>query len=254
MADASHMDKPKIVKNDSQINPLGVSWGHGLFDQNTKGVPASQMSVLESPCELSGYAAMGAFLAEGLSKGEKVALVALQEPSLLMDKFQSVGFDFSGAVREERLFVFSFQPEVLHEMGLSHDLADFWKEFCYLCQGAPARMVLLNLDSLINTNSPMLTNSSAQKISTLSSYLAECGTTVLGHFIHYKTSSYTELSIAFRKTMAAYFRMTRLAGQEFDLQTLKTAWFFHPDDKVNLVLQQGKGFDDQAPASDSAAA
>ena len=170
-----------------------VNWGIQTADHFFGGIPANYLSVVESPNEIIGLASIGSFLAEGVRQEEKCCLVCLESPELVTEKLQSIGFDFSGAIREERMIVLSFQPEILHEIGMSHDTKSLWQEIVLLCHGSPARLALLSIHSLVNTHSPMLMNNSAQKIATLSQYLSDSGTTVLSQFVHYQSSIYTEL-------------------------------------------------------------
>ena len=79
-----------------------VNWGIQTADHFFGGIPANYLSVVESPNEIIGLASIGSFLAEGVRQEEKCCLVCLESPELVTEKLQSIGFDFSGAIREER--------------------------------------------------------------------------------------------------------------------------------------------------------
>ncbi len=152
-----------------------VHWGIQSADHFFGGIPANYLSVIESSNEIIGLAAIGCFLTEGIRQNEKCCLICLESPELVTEKLQSIGYDFSGAIREERVIVLSFQPEILHELGMSHDMKSLWQEIVLLCHGSPARLAILSIDSLLNTHSSMLMNNSAQKIATISQYLSDSG-------------------------------------------------------------------------------
>lgn len=238
---------------DNQIKK-SIHWELLSNDQTFGGLPANYMSVVESPNEIIGLAAIGSFLVGGLNQNEKCCLLCLETPELVTEKLHSLGYDFSGAIREERLIILSFQPEILHELGMSHDMKSLWQEIVLLCHGSPARLAILSIDSLINTHSSMLMSNSAQKIATISQYLSDSGTTILSQFVHYQSSIYSELSIALQKTMAAYYKISHSDHETFFLECLKNAWFIQSKEKISFKLQQGHGICEITPIKSQSAA
>lgn len=106
----------------------------------------------------------GFFLEDGLQCGERVALLSFEHPDLLFSRFSEAGLLFGGALETEQLIYLYYKPDVAHSISLSVDYRELFGEVVRLGGERVQRLVLFNVDALINANSEHLVHTSLHQL------------------------------------------------------------------------------------------
>lgn len=136
----------------SEFYPL-----YGNFLENT-------VNILKVPDLKQAALAAGMFLAGGLENNEQVAVVSFEHPDQLFSRLAEAGLNLSDALQSEQLIYLYYKPDVAHSLSLSVDYRELFREFTRLGGEEVKRLVLFNVDALINANSEHLVQTSLHQL------------------------------------------------------------------------------------------
>ncbi len=223
-----------------------VSWGTEAFDRLSGGVPAQLMSVLETPDHHSGNVVLGQFIYEGLRQGESCALISFESPLSFLENFRNWDIDFTDYLESEKFYFLNYQPNIAYEAGLTHDYESILNEIRGMCGGKmPQRVVIHQVDTLVNLNNPLLINVSAQKLAAAALSYGHERPTILGQFVRFDDKMHRDLAVAFQKTAHGYFSLTQpdpLLPNKYNFQAKKIPWFNFVKQATVVQLTEGEGF------------
>lgn len=130
---------------------------YGRFLENT-------INILRVPNLDQAALAAGMFLAGGLQNNEQVALVSFEHPDQLLSRLAEAGLSLDGALHSEQLIYLYYKPDVANSLSLSVDYRELFREFSRLAGEGVKRLVLFNVDALINANSEHLVHTSLHQL------------------------------------------------------------------------------------------
>lgn len=240
-ADNLGMDK---LKENQEIN--SCRWGIECLDRATHGIPANNLSVLETPNYHSGLVLLGHFLHEGLKNNEKVVLITFDSAEVFLQNFLEWDFDFKKYLESEQLYLLHYKPDVINQVSLTYSYDSLFEEIQYMCGGEqPARVAIHQIDTLVNLNNPALINNSIQKLALSADAQITSKTTILGQFIQFNDEIHRNLSIAFQKTVAGCFSVKNRDESRptsyYKFETLKIPWFDYLKRSLEVHLVEGEG-------------
>lgn len=106
----------------------------------------------------------GMFLEDGLHCAERVVLLSFEHPDMLFARFAEAGLMFEDALETEQLIYLYYKPDVAHSISLSVDYLELFREVVRLGGEGVQRLVLFNVDALINANSEHLVHTSLHQL------------------------------------------------------------------------------------------
>lgn len=128
------------------------------------GLMESNVNILNVPDLQHATLAAGMFLAGGLQRNEQVAVVTFEHPDQLLPRLSEAGLNLDDALQTEQLIYLYYKPDVAHSLSLSVDYRELFKEVAQLGGEEAKRLVLFNVDALINTNSEHLVHTSLHQL------------------------------------------------------------------------------------------
>ncbi len=223
-----------------------LSWGTEVFDNLSGGVPAHLMSVVETPDHHSGNIVLGQFIYDGLKKGERCVLITFESPLSFLENFYHWDLNFKDYLSSEQFIFLNYQPNIAYEAGLTHDYDSILTEVRQMCGGQmPQRLVIHQVDTLVNLNNPLLINVSAQKLAAAALSYGTDRPTILGQFVKFDDETHKNLAVAFQKTAHGYFAITQpdpLLPHKYSFQAKKIPWFNFVKQPTAVNLVEGEGF------------
>lgn len=199
------MERP--AQSQSCCEPM-ESWGISGLDAAGGGLIAKAFNMLSAPGHRVLCAIAAHFVAKALDERDRAVIVALDNANLLLRELTRFGFDFEGALHEERLVYLYYKPAFRHSFGLSADYAALFGEIRRLA-GDVRRVALLNADLLFNLQSQHLADAS------VSSAVAAAGQfdfTVLGCYVPQASEAHRYLDASCSNLMPLYVTGTPLTG------------------------------------------
>lgn len=106
----------------------------------------------------------GMFLEDGLRCAERVVVLSFEHPDMLFARFAEAGLLFGEALETEQLVYLYYKPDVAHSISLSVDYRELFGEVVRLSGEGVQRLVLFNVDALINANSEHLVHTSLHQL------------------------------------------------------------------------------------------
>jgi len=223
-----------------------LSWGTQAFDQEVRGLPKGEFSIIETPGYRTGLVVLGKFIWEGLTKGELCVFVSFDSEATLVNNFKDWGMDFQTYLDNDKLVFLNFQPNIANEIGLTHQYTSVFEEITRLTGGRiPDRIAIQQADTLMNLNNLVLMNQSAAKLRLAVNEYSNQQTTVLGQFVQFNDDTHNKLAIALQKTMRAYFVLERpdmLDHHKFLFYAKKLPWFLPDHLAAPVTLKDKVGF------------
>lgn len=143
--------------------PSGCQQITGFF-QDHGGLQANSVNILNVPDVHYATLAAGAFLAEGLQSGERVAMVGFEHPDKLLGRLVGAGIVLEQALHAEQLIYLYYKPDVAHSISLSVDYRELFGEILRFAGDDVRRVLLFNVDALINANSEHLVHTSLHQM------------------------------------------------------------------------------------------
>lgn len=149
---------PRGQEPGSQLHAISEElaefyWLHGGFLEN-------RVNILKVPDLRYATVAAGMFLTGGLQDNERVAVVSFEHPDPLFSRLAEAGLALDDALQTEQLIYLYYKPDVAHSLSLSVDYRELFREVALLGGDEVRRLVLFNVDALINTNSEHLVHTS----------------------------------------------------------------------------------------------
>lgn len=232
------------MKSSSAISVL--SWGTEAFDREVRGLPKGEFSIIETPGYRPGLVVLGKFIWDGLSRGELCVFVSFDSAPTLVTNFIDWGMDFQKYLDNDQLVFLNFQPNIVNEIGLTHQYTAVFEEITRLTGGrVPDRIAIQQADTLMNLNNLVLMNQSAAKLRLAVNEYANQKTTVLGQFVQFNDDTHSKLGIALQKTMRAYFVLEQpdlVDPHKFLFYAKKLPWFLHDHIAASVILKDRTGF------------
>jgi KaiC/GvpD/RAD55 family RecA-like ATPase len=213
-------------------------WGIAHFDAEIGGIPACAFNIVETENNQIGLLALGHFLVEGLSNGEKCAIVTFENPLSFLESFETLNFDFFTYLKAEQFIFLSYQPNISQEMGLSQNYESFLEEVRRLSMEGVQRVAFHQLDTLLNLQSPMMINSCCLK---LMSAAKDSATTYLGQYVNFGDPTYNSVRIACLKYMTGYFSIHATGENLLRLRVERIPSFHVIEKSISLRFQPGRG-------------
>ncbi len=146
---------------------------YGQFRENT-------VNIMRVPNLRQATLAAGMFLEAGLQNSEQVALVSFEHPDQLFSRLAESGLNLEKALHSEKLIYLYYKPDVAHSLSLSVDYRELFRELTRLGGKGVRRLVLFNVDALINTNSEHLVHTSLHQLMYAANHFQ---VTMLGLFV-----------------------------------------------------------------------
>lgn len=134
-----------------------------FYTRNDK-ILESNVNILNVPDLQHATIAAGIFLEEGLDAGERVVVLSFEHPDMLFSRFAEAGLMFEDALQTEQLIYLYYKPDVAHSISLSVDYLELFGEAMRLGGDGVQRLVLFNVDALINANSEHLVHTSLHQL------------------------------------------------------------------------------------------
>ncbi len=159
-------------------------------------------NMVQTPGPKVGLKVIGQFLNESLSKGNKAALVSFDNPNLTIAAFKSLGFDFSKALEDEQLLYFYYKTNFAETLSLSQDYESIFDEIEILGGEGIERVAFTNADLLLNTQSPILTSMSIQKMAAAS---GNHKFTFLGQYNESQTKTHETIHDKCKSVLASFY-------------------------------------------------
>lgn len=150
------------------------------FYRENGGLMDNHVNILNVPDLAYATLAAGQFLTEGLQQNERVALVSFEHPDRLFSRLAEAGLSLDDALETEQLIYLYYKPDVAHSLNLSVDYRELFREVTQLGGEEVKRLVLFNVDALINANSEHLVHSSLHQLIYAANHFQ---VTLLGLFI-----------------------------------------------------------------------
>lgn len=242
---------------DSQKDFSIVDWGIECFTQVTGGIPANDLTVLETPNYQSGRLVLGHFLHFGLQAGESGCLITFDNANVVIENLRLCNMDMHEYLESGQLTVLNFKPNFAFELGLSLNYTPLFEEIERLCgKNMPQRIAIQQVDSLINLHNLVLMNSTAQKLSLAASSEVTKGSTILGQFVQFNDQTHQDLAIAFQKTLPGYVQLKQPHEAEpnyFQLSVKKLPWFSYRQAPLGIHLRRGQVFEVDVESIDEVA-
>jgi hypothetical protein len=215
-------------------------WGLEEFDRRFGGLAGGTFNMLAAPNYDTALAAIGHFLARGLQKKQRAALITLDNPRFTFSKLAMYGFNCETAMKSERLIYLYYKPAFTQALSCSTDYKALISEILGLA-GPIHRMAFLNAELLFNLQTEYLARVSASKLTAETG----CGSiTTLGCYISQATHSCTLLDAACNSLMPSYLLLRSGTGQHARQYTLE--WRKSPFASVcgesKLELKPGVGY------------
>ncbi len=223
-----------------------MSWGTSAFDQEVRGLPKGEISIIETPGYRTGLVVLGKYVWDGLTKGELCVFVSFDSAQTFANNFSNWGMDFQKYLDNDQLIFLNFQANIANEIGLTHQYTAVFEEITRLTGGRiPDRIAIQQADTLMNLNNLVLMNQSAQKLRLAVNEYSNQHTTVLGQFVQFGDDTHNKLAIALQKTMRAYFVLERpdlIDHHKYLFYAKKLPWFLHDHIAAPVVLKDRVGF------------
>jgi hypothetical protein len=217
-------------------------WGIEPFDRQYGGLARSQLNVLAVPERMAAIAAAGHFLAYGLTQGQRVALVALDNALLVCSQLAYYGFDFHSALETEQLVFIYYKPVFPSDWNMPTDYAALFAEIRALA-GNINRLALLNADVLTNSQTPGAARASVARLATGATTIDVTTLTCLAQ----RTTRETDfLTAACRQLLPCYLELRRVPPAARAHYSL--TWASHPYTHTHtqpatlLELEAGYGY------------
>ena len=237
------MENKKIIQS--------IPWGISPFDNHTGGIPANDITVMETPDYHLGQIVLGQFIHHGLVKGERCVLITFDTAVTFLENFLNWNLDFQKYIDNEQLILLNYKGNISNEVGLTHKYDSLFEEIQRLCGGSvPHRIAIDQIDALINLNNLILMNQSAQKLAVAANQPITAETTILGNFVQFGDETHRNLSIALQKTMKGYFCLDRpnnFSPHELLFETKKLPWFGYNYHQMPIRIVEGTGFETRRP-------
>jgi len=151
---------------DREVGMRGraISLGLAEFYLRSGGMRENSVNIINIPDLHQASIAAGMFVAGGLQQSEQVAIVSFEHPNQLLSRLYDAGLDFAEALQDEKLIYLYYKPDVAHSLSLSVDYQELFNEVTQLGGDQIKRLVLFNVDALINTNSEHLVHASLHQL------------------------------------------------------------------------------------------
>jgi KaiC/GvpD/RAD55 family RecA-like ATPase len=234
---------------------LITPWGIKPFDEIVGGLPSQAFNVVETENNQVGLLALGHFLIEGLTNGEKCTFITAESPLSFLESFEVMKFDFYKYLKSEQFILLEVKPNITQEVGFSQNYDGLAREIDRLANGPAHRLAIHQMDNLFNLQSQMLINSCTLK---LVSALRNSPSTILGQFVNFGDSTYASVRIACLKAMVGYYSIKGPLKDQYELRVERIPSFEHIESHFHMNFTLGKGFvtakPDAEAASDSATA
>ncbi len=124
----------------------------------------NSVNILSVPDLRQATMAAGMFLMGGLQNNEQVAVVSFEHPDQMFRRFAEAGLSLDDALQAEQLIYLYYKPDVAHSLTLSVDYRELFREVERLAGEEVKRLVLFNVDALINANSEHLVHTSLHQL------------------------------------------------------------------------------------------
>jgi len=124
----------------------------------------NSVNVINVPDLQHATLAAGVFVDDGLQMNQRAAMLSFVHPSILFSRFAEAGLTFDNALQSEQLVYLYYKPDVARSINLSVNYNELFDEIVQLSGGDLRRLVLFNVDALINTNSEHLVHSSLHQL------------------------------------------------------------------------------------------
>lgn len=134
------------------------------FFQDHGGLQTNSVNIVNVPDVHCATLAAGAFLGEGLQRGERVAMVGFEHPDKVLGRLAGAGFALEQALHAEQLIYLYYRPDVAHSISLSVDYRELFGEILRFAGDDARRVLLFNVDALINANSEHLVHTSLHQM------------------------------------------------------------------------------------------
>jgi hypothetical protein len=157
---------PVAAATQTETGPRGraISLGLAEFYLRNGGLRENSVNIINVPDLHHAALAAGMFIAGGLQLDEHVAVVSFEHPKQLFSRLTDAGLYFSEALQNEQLIYLYYKPDVAHSLSLSVDYQELFREVTQLGGEQIKRLVLFNVDALINTNSEHLVQTSLHQL------------------------------------------------------------------------------------------
>ncbi|TNE99614.1 MAG: hypothetical protein EP326_07805 [Deltaproteobacteria bacterium] len=159
-------------------------------------------NMVQTPGPKVGLKVIGQFLNESLSNGKKAALVTFDNPTLTISAFKTLGFDFEQALETEQLIYFYYKTNFAETLSLSQDYQSIFDEIAILGGENIERVAFTNADLLLNTQSPILTSMSIQKMAAAS---GNHKFTFLGQYNESQSSTFETIQEKCKSVLASFY-------------------------------------------------
>lgn len=223
-----------------------LSWGADIFDNLSGGLPERLMSIVETSNHHSGKIVLGQFIYDGLIHGESCVMITFESPLSFLENFRYWEFNFKDYLNSEQFIFLNYQPNIAYEAGLTHDYDSILNEVREMCGGKmPNRLIIHQIDTLVNLNNPLLINVSAQKLAASALAYGTERPTILGQFVKFDDEIHKNLAVAFEKTSHGYFSLTQtdqMLSHKYSFQTKKVPWFNFVKQPTVVYFLEGEGF------------
>lgn len=130
---------------------------HGGFLENS-------VNIINVPDLHRATLIAGMFLEDGLESNERVVLLSFEHPDMLFARFAEANMMFGDALEAEQLIYLYYKPDVAHSISLSVDYRELFGEMVRLGGDGVQRLVMFNVDALINANSEHLVQTSLHQL------------------------------------------------------------------------------------------
>ena len=167
---ASRRGERPPVHAANSLGQVRVNKGRILSEELAEFYPfyggflENSVNILNVPDLRHATLAAGMFLAGGLENNEQVAVVSFEHPEQLFSRLTEAGLSLDDALQNEQLIYLYYKPDVAHSLSLSVDYRELFREVARLGGNEVKRLVLFNLDALINANSEHLVHTSLHQL------------------------------------------------------------------------------------------
>lgn len=134
------------------------------FYRGHEGLLESGVNILNVPDVSYATLAAGAFLSEGIQRNERVAVLSFEHPAKLFSRLAEAGLVLDWALQAEQMIYLYYKPDVAHSISLSVDYRELFNEVVRIGGEGIQRLVLFNVDALINANSEHLVHTSLHQL------------------------------------------------------------------------------------------
>lgn len=134
------------------------------FYRRHDGFLGNSVNIVSVPDLQHATLIAGMFLEDGLHCDGRVVLLSFEHPDMLFARFADAGLMFEDALETEQLIYLYYKPDVAHSISLSVDYRELFGEVVRLGGEGVQRLVLFNVDALINANSEHLVHTSLHQL------------------------------------------------------------------------------------------